>query len=71
MSVSHYVRTHLAASAQGVPVDSRYDGFPHESDIAPPFQEVLFVVTLEVPILHLLDISTSSEGLTVSAVSFL
>ena len=61
--MSRNVTTHLTASAQCVPVHCRDDGLPDQGDVAPPAQEVLFVIVLEFSVLHLLDISASSKGL--------
>ena len=57
---SHYLTT----PAQGVTVDGRQDGLPDERDVVPPVQEVLFIVALEVPVLHLLDVCSGSKCLT-------
>ena len=61
--MSRNVTTHLTASAKRVPVHRRDDGLPDQGDVAPPLQEVLFVIALEVSVLHLLDVGAGSEGL--------
>ena len=54
---------HLTASSESITINSSHYGFPDERDVVPPVQEVLLVIALEVSVLHLLDISSSSERL--------
>ena len=57
---------HLAASSESITINRSHNGFPDECDVVPPVQEVFLVIALEVSVLHLLDISSSSEGLVIT-----
>ena len=66
--VPYFSNIHLAAASESVAIDRSQDGLPDQRDIVPPVQEVLFIVALEVPVLHLLDVCPRSKSLPIKTV---
>ena len=66
----YFSNIHLAAASESVAIDRSQDGLPDQRDIVPPVQEVLFIITLEVSVLHLLDVCPRSKSLPIKTVYY-